>query len=113
MQLPKPPKASLIESVVYREYVGEGDYNNRVYADRIAIGHVRVDRSPKFSWSGNGKVLLYSAVVFCYEGLTEPLPKFKEQSLLEFDGREHTIVQVIKTKEFDADKLYSYELEVV
>lgn len=113
MRIPKPPKSSLIEAIVYREYVDEGDYNKKLYADAVTIKHVRIDRSPKFIWTGNGKVLLYNAVVFCYDGLTTPLPKFKEQSLLDFDGQEHTITQVITTKEFDTDKLYSYELEVV
>lgn len=113
MQLPKPPKASLIESVVYCEYIGEGDYNKREYADEKKIQHVRIDRTSKYSWNGKNKEIQYKALVLCYQGLTTPLPDFKEQSILCFDGIDHVIVNVIPNKEPFKDVLYSVELEVI
>ncbi|MBS8076388.1 minor capsid protein, partial [Streptococcus suis] len=59
------------------------------------------------------KEIQYKAVVLCYQGLTTPLPTFKEQSILRFDGIDHVIVNVIPNKEPFKDALYSVELEVL
>ncbi|MBF0788166.1 MULTISPECIES: putative minor capsid protein [unclassified Streptococcus] len=113
MRLPKPPMEMLNETIVYLEYIGEGDYNKREYAGGVTIEHVRIDRSSKYSWNGKNKEIQYKAVVLCYQGLTVPLPNFREQSILRFDGKEHVIVNVIQNKEPFKDVLYSVELEVI
>ena len=87
MVMPNPPKEFLVDSFIYREYLGEGDYNKPIYGDYVSIDNCRIDRGSQYTFSTNGKQLLYHAVVFCYAGLTDPIPEFKEQSLLIFDGR--------------------------
>ncbi|GAE32444.1 phage capsid and scaffold [Halalkalibacter hemicellulosilyticusJCM 9152] len=57
--------------------------------------------------------MLYNAVVFCYEGITTPLPAFKVQSLLVFDDQDHVVTKVIPIYEAYDKTIYSYELEVV
>ncbi|HEL2378518.1 TPA: minor capsid protein [Streptococcus suis] len=113
MRMPKPPIEMLNETVGYLEYIGEGDYNKREYGDEQTIHHVRIDRSSKYSWNGKSKEIQYKAVVLCYQGLTTPLPIFKEQSILRFDGVDHVIINVITNKEPFKDALYSVELEVL
>ncbi|WP_105243518.1 putative minor capsid protein [Streptococcus suis] len=113
MRIPKPPIETLNESVIYLEYIKEGDYNKKEYASPIRISHVRIDRSSKYSWNGKSKEIQYKAVVLCYQGLTTPLPIFKEQSILRFDGVDHVIINVITNKEPFKDALYSVELEVL
>lgn len=113
MKIPKPVRDMLNESVVYKPYEGEGDWNKPIFGRQVEVDKVRIDRTPVYSASTAGKVLLYNAVVFCYSGLTTPLPDFKEQSILEFDGVEHVIKKVITLKDPYSDSLYGAELEVV
>ncbi|MDG3132271.1 minor capsid protein [Streptococcus suis] len=113
MRIPKPPIETLNDSLVYLEYLKEGDYNKKEYASPIRISHVRIDRSSKYSWNGKSKDIQYKAVVFCYKDLTTPLPDFKEQSVLQFDGKDHVIINVIPNKEPFDGVLYSVELEVI
>lgn len=113
MKIPKPVRDMLNESVVYKPYEGEGDWNKPIFGQQVEVDKVRIDRTPVYSASTAGKMLLYNAVVFCYSGLTTPLPDFKEQSILEFDGVEHVIKKVITLKDPYSDSLYGVELEVV
>ena len=113
MKIPKPVRDMLNESVVYKPYEGEGDWNKPIFGQQVEVDKVRIDRMPVYSASTAGKMLLYNAVVFCYSGLTTPLPDFKEQSILEFDGVEHVIKKVITLKDPYSDSLYGVELEVV
>ncbi|MFD1902470.1 putative minor capsid protein [Enterococcus termitis] len=92
MLIQKPPKETLIEEFDYREFLGEGDYNKPRYGESIKVKSVRIDRTPKYTFGSQGKQILFNATVFCYVGLTTPLPEFKEQDMLIFDGREHTVV---------------------
>jgi hypothetical protein len=45
--------------------------------------------------------------------LTDPMLDFKAQSLVIYDGIEHTVTKVDRLTEAYTDDLYSYELEVV
>ncbi|OJG96680.1 hypothetical protein RV18_GL001966 [Enterococcus termitis] len=74
---------------------------------------VRIDRTPKYTFGSQGKQILFNATVFCYVGLTTPLPEFKEQDMLIFDGREHTVVSAAVFKEPYVDQIYSYEIGVI
>ena len=111
--MPKPPIDFCIDSFVYKEYVGENNYSEPEYAQPIAIKNCRIDRSTAYTSTTSGKQLLYNAVVFCYEGMTTPLPTFKAKSVLYFDGQEHTVTDVIPIYEAYSTTIYSYEIEVV
>lgn len=113
MMIQKPPKEVLVDEIVYREYLGEGDYNKPIYGKYETIKHVRIDRKPQFTFGSQGKQLLYSATVFCYFGLTTPLPEFKAQDVVIFDGVEHSIISPVFFKEPYIDQVYSYELGVI
>lgn len=111
--MPKPPKEFCIDSFEYKEYLGTNDWSEPEYAESITIEDCRIDRGAEYSQSSSGKQLLYNAVVFCYEGITIPLPEFKAESILIFDEVEHVITKVIPIYEAYEKKIYSYELEVV
>lgn len=113
MVMSKPPKEFLVDSFIYREYLGEGDYNKSVYGDYVTIENCRIDRGSQYTFSSNGKQLLYNAVIFCYKDLTTPLLEFKEQSLVIYDGKEHVITKIEKISEAYSNTVYSYELEVI
>ena len=111
--MPKVPKEFCIDSFEYREYLGDDNWSEPIYADPIRIEHCRIDRGAEYSSSSSGKQLLYNAVIFCYEDITTPLPAFKAQSIVIFDDIEHVITKVIPIYEAYKKTLYSYELEVV
>lgn len=110
---PKPPKSFLVDSFEYKEYLGQGDYNKPKYGNPVTVNFCRIDRSPQYTATTSGKQLLYNAVIFCYEGLTEYMGPFKEQSLLIYDDQEHVVTKAIPIYEPYSKYLYSYELEVV
>lgn len=111
--MPKPPKEFCIDQFIYEEYQGENNWSEPQYAEPIIINHCRIDRGSQYTSTTSGKQLLFNAVIFCYEGIATPIPTFKEQSVIKFDGRDHIITKVIPIYEAYQPKLYSYELEVV
>lgn len=112
--MPKPPLKFLVDSFSYHEYLGEDDWSQPIYAQPAPlIQSCRIDRGAEYSSNTSGKQLLYNAVIFCYEGLTDPLPDFKTQAILNFDGQDHTVTKVIPVYEAYSKTIYSYELEVV
>lgn len=113
MLMPKPPKEFLVDSFIYKEYLGEGDWNESEYAKPITIIGCRIDRGSQYSFGPSGKQLLFNGLIFCYAGLTSPLPDFKNQSLVVYDGQNHTITNVVPVTEAYSDQIYSYEIEVV
>lgn len=111
--MPKPPKDFCVDSFEYKEYIGENSWSEPEYAEPVLIEHCRIDRGSQYTSTTSGKQLLYNALIFCYEGITTPLPTFKEQSILSFDGRDHVVVKVIPVYEAYQSTIYSYELEVI
>jgi len=111
--MPKPPIDFCIDSFEYKEYEGLDNWSEPQHAEPITINHARIDRGAEYSQSTSGKQLLFNAVVFCYEGITTPLPAFKTQSIIRFDDQDHTITKVIPIYEAYDKTIYSYELEVV
>lgn len=114
MVMPKPPKEFCIDSFEYIAYLGEDDrYSEPIFDKPVTINNCRIDRGAEYTSTTSGKQLLYNAVVFCYEGITKPLPAFKAQSILVFDDQEHVVTKVIPNYEAYEKVIYSYELEVV
>lgn len=111
--MPKPPKDFCIDDFIYKEYIGENGWSEPEYATPVIIKHCRIDRGAQYTSNTSGKQLLYNALVFCYNGITTPLPEFKAQSIIMFDGQDHVITKVIPIYEAYEQILYSYELELV
>lgn len=111
--LRKPPAKFLIDSFEYKEPLGRNDWNEPIYSDPVTITKSRIDREAVFTSGTAGRQLIYNALIFCYAGLTEPMPEFKTEGIVIFDGAEHRIEKVIPVKEAYANKIYSYELEVL
>lgn len=112
MVMPKPPEDFCVDSFDYHDFVEDG-WNGPIYKEPVSIKRCRIDRGAEYSQSTNGKQLLYNAVVFCYEGITDPMPEFKTQSKICFDDQDHTVTKVIPIYEAYDNVIYSYELEVV
>lgn len=113
MVMPKPPKKFCVDWFYYKEYVGTNRYSEPEYAVPVKIEHCRIDRGAEYTTTTTGKQLLYNAIIFCYEGITTPLPEFKPESIVIFDDIEHVITKVIPIYEVYDKMIYSYELEVV
>lgn len=111
--MPKPPIEFCIDDFIYKEYDGTNNYSEPQYKPEVLISNCRIDRGAEYTSSTTGKQLLYNGVVFCYEGITTPMPVFKAQSVLVYDGIDHVVTKVIPIYEAYAPILYSYELEVV
>lgn len=111
--MPKPPKGFCIDSFQYKEYLGENNWSEPEYAAPAKIEHCRIDRGAEYTTTTSGKQLLYNALIFCYEGITTPLPEFKPESVVHFDGHDHVITKAIPIYEAYGKTIYSYELEVV
>lgn len=111
--MPKVPTDFCIDEFEYKEYLGTNEWSEPIYAEPILIEQCRIDRGAEYTQTTAGKQLLYNAVVFCYEEITTPLPKFKTQSVLVFDDAEHVITKVIPIYVAYERVIYSYELEVV
>lgn len=111
--MPKPPMEFCVDSFIYKEHAGENDWSEPVFAEPVMIERCRIDRGSQYTSTTTGKLLLYNAVIFCYEGITTPLPTFKEQSVLSFDGVDHVVTKVIPIYEAYSTTIYSYELEVI
>lgn len=111
--MPKPPKDFCIDSFLYKEYIGKNSWQEPQYAESVLIEHCRIDRRAEYTITTSGKQLLYNAVVFCYEEITTPLPDFKAESVLVFDGQDHKVTKVIPIYEAYSTTIYSYELEVI
>lgn len=113
VKMPKPPLDFLVDSFEYKAFIGEGDYNKPEYAASITIERCRIDRGTQYSFSPSGKQVLYNGLILCYADLTEPMPEFTTQSLVVYDGQEHTITNVVTVTEAYSNDIYSYELEVL
>jgi hypothetical protein len=103
----------LVDSFIYEEFEGEGDYNKPSYKIPINVEKVRIDRSTVYSRNENQTQVLAEGIIFCYASATTPLKEFKEQSRVTFDGVQRIVTKVIPIKELYRDIIWAYELEVI
>lgn len=111
--MPKVPVQFCIDSFEYKEKTGENNYSEPIYGESTTVSNCRIDRGSEYTSATSGKQLLYNAVVFCYNGITTPLPGFKVESVIRFDGQDYTVTKVIPIYEAFRPVIYSYEIEVV
>lgn len=109
----KPPIEMLIDTFEYKAVIGENNWGEPTFSEPVEIKHCRIDRGTQYTSTTTGKKILYNALIFCYNGLTEPLLEFEVEAIVIFDDKEHTITNVVPVYEPDKKVLYAYELEVV
>lgn len=109
----KPPINFLIDSFIYEAPIGVNDWNEPIYDVPIEIERTRIDRETVYTVGTQGKEVAYNAVVFCYQGLTTPLPEFEVEGKITFDGKEHRLVKIVPVYEPYRKEIYAIELEVV
>ena len=109
----KVPKRMLVDEFVYKEYLGIERDKKPAYSEAITVKNTRIDRQTVFSRDTNDSKIVARAVIFCYADHTTPFKPYKERSLVEFDGKEYTVTNVIPIKHWALDKIWAYELEVI
>lgn len=108
------PKSWLIHSIVYELYTGKkDDFQNPVYDDLVTIKHVRYDDSTVFSRDNTETKVLADGVIFVDAVHSKPVPEFKEQSKVNFNGRELMLQKVVPCYYPNKDAIHHYELEVI
>lgn len=104
----------LVDSFIYEEYKGFDDvWQTESFADPVTVEKVRIDRSTVYSRDSTQSKIIAESVIFCFASATSPFKDFKEESRVTFDGKQFIIKKVITKKEPFADKVWSYELEVL
>lgn len=108
------PKSWLIHTIDYEAYTGEkDDFQNPIYDDPVTINYVRYDNSTVFSRDNTQTKVLADGIIFVDAVNSEPLPEFKEQSKIGFEGRELTLKKVVPCYYPNKNAVRHYELEVV
>ena len=107
------PKSVLVDKFIYREYIGIGRDKQPTYGEPINIDFVRIDRHTVFSRDTNDARIVAKAVIYCYADHTTPFLPYLERSLIEFDGKEYTITNLITVNHWARNEVWAYELEVI
>lgn len=108
------PKSWLIHSIIYKGILEEkDDYGNPQYGDSILINYVRYDPTVVFSRDNTQNKIVADGVIFVDTVNSTPLPNFKEESTIIFEGRELTLKKVMPCYHPTKNTIHHYELEVI
>jgi len=113
--LVKPlPKSWLIHTIAYKEILDEkDDYGNPKYDEPIDIEFVRYDPTTVFSRDNTQTKIVAEGVIFVDTVNSSPVPIFKEESIIIFEGRELTLKKIVPCYYPNKNKIRHYELEVI
>lgn len=104
------PKAILIHSVQYKEYVGEDRYGNS-FKEPITLKNVLIQPVSATTRGNIGESISFNSLMF-YD-CTNSIPKditFTKKSIITFNGEEMVVNKVNPIYTFN---LHHYELELI
>lgn len=108
------PKSWLIHSIVYEGYTGDkDDWGKPVYEPPLPINHVRYDDTSVFSRDTTQTKILADGVIFVDAKNSDPIPEFKEESKITFNGRKLTLKKIVPCYYPDKNAIRHWELEVI
>lgn len=113
MRVKPLPERWLIHQIVYEKYAGKDDLQKPIYDAPTIINHVRYDQSTVFSRDSSQTKIVAEGIIFVDATNSSPIPKFKEESKITFDGRSLTLKKVIPCYYPTSEKVRHYELEVI
>lgn len=106
-------KPLLIHEVTYKEFSRENRNHEPEYSEPQLISKVRVDYERNSTKNTSEQTFNLNAIMFMYNGLTEPFNDMKEKSIIEFKGTEFMIHKVIPVYEPYKNALIGYEVELL
>lgn len=108
------PKRWLVHQIIYEGYTGEKDeFQKPMYDAPMIINHVRYDQSTVFSRDSSQTKIVAEGVIFVDAVNSSPVPEFKEESKITFNGRVLTLKKVKPLYYPDKNEVHHWELEVI
>lgn len=116
MKTLQPSSDWMINIIQVGKITGRDDRNKPNY-DMHTYENCRFDIQSVYSGSGNDRQIQYNGVLFFYAALTTPFPKMDKNWLdgkvIDEDGNEYKITQVIPIKKIQSNEVHAYEIEVI
>lgn len=106
----------LVHMATIAKAVEDEGWDGQKYADPIDLPKVRVDKGAVYSGSGNSRVKTANAVVYVYPEFCPSVPYLDDDWLnaqVVYDGKPHTLVNIVVNTAVDSEDVFSYELEVL
>ena len=114
MLIPTLPKDWLIHTIEYNGYTGKKDgWGNPAYEPKIIIENVRYDETTVFSRDNTQSKIVANGIIFVDATHSNPIPDFKEESLILINGRELTLKKIVTCYYPNENRVHHYELEVI
>lgn len=104
------PRHLLIHSIIYEEYLSEGDGWDPGYAAPVTIDFVRVQGSDSLKRSSDSVSRDSSLVVFVDRTNSSQIPKFKKQSKVTFDNETYELIDPKPFYDENPEVPHHYEL---
>lgn len=114
--IPRIPKRLCNQSIALLVLTGKMDKFRKPVTETITIDHVIVQPQTIYSGSNNDRTVTANAVVYLFAKVSDPFPKLTPECVgwhLTFEGRDYAITNFVDNREPYANKVYSYELEVI
>lgn len=106
-------KPTLIHTVEYYEY-SEQDRNHKpTFKEPISIKHCRLDMTRTYEVSKSTESETVTAVLFMFNGATEPFVPILEKSKIIHNGKAYKVYKLVECYEPYRNSLFSYEVELV
>ena len=106
-------KPTLIHDIEYYEY-SEQDRNHRpTFKEPISVKHCRVDMTRTYEVNKSTESETVTAVIFMYNGATEPFAPIVEKSKVIHNGKAYKVSKLVECYEPYRNSLFSYEVELV
>lgn len=114
MRIKPLPKSWLIHTITYEGFTGgQDDWGKPVYDAPITIEYVRFDDSSVFSRDNTQTKILANGVIFVDCTHSTPIPTFKEDSKIMWNGRELVLKKIVPCYYPNKNEIHHFELEVI
>ena len=97
----------------YEKQSGRDEWGNPKHDVAIEVKNVRFDAASTFSRSVGEDNISINGVVFVDCKHSSPIPNFKDNSKITFNGRDMVIHKVIPCYHPESSEIHHYELDVV
>jgi len=114
MRIKPLPKSWLIHTIIYEGFTGgKDDWGKPAFEAPITIEFVRHDPTTVFSRDSSQTKIIANGIIFVDAVNSNPIPDFKEESKIDFNGRNLTLKKIIPCYYPQRNEIRHWELEVI